>query len=199
TIPRPPDAPRQNWLVRLGRQLSGGESMRTTTRSLPRYIPIDAPTDIDGETLQAFLHEGELFGEMSCLNRSPRSATIIAARECYVLEILRNIFEKVKEDANYKKRVEEEYKSRSLDQQLRNLPLFSGLSATQVDLIRRKASLRSHKAGQIIYDEHDRADDVFIIRSGLVKVSKGDSALLPVADVIDWPAMLAALRAAGGV
>ena len=97
----------------------------------PKFIPIDAPTDVDGETLQAFLRAGDLFGEMSCLNRSPRSATIIAARDCYVLEMLRNIFEKVKEDANYKKKVEEEYKARMLEQQLTNIPLFSGLTDAQ--------------------------------------------------------------------
>ena len=57
-------------------------------------------------------------------------------------------------------------------------------------------SLRNYEAGQIICDEHDRSDDVFIIRSGLVKVVKGDSALLTPADVADWPALLGALRAA---
>src|SRR5204863_2186048 len=149
--------------------LSGEGSVRAT-KTLPRYIPIDAPTDVDSETLQAFLRAGDLFGEMSCLNRSPRSATIIAARDCYVLEILRNIFEKVKEDANYKKKVEEEYKRRALDQQLRNLPLFSELSDAQIDIVRKKATLKSYKAGQIICDEHDRSEDVYLIRSGLVKI-----------------------------
>src|SRR5206468_6422275 len=125
SIPRPAEAPRRGWF---------GRRRPSAARDRPRYIPIDAPTDIDAQTIQAFLRAGDLFGEMSCLNRSPRSATIIAARECYVLEMLRNIFEKVKEDANYKKRVEEEYRRRSLEQQLRNLPLFAGLTDEQVAL-----------------------------------------------------------------
>src|SRR4051812_18427255 len=149
SIPRrAADAPNRGWLGRLNRRLFGGATPGGA-KGRPKFIPIDAPTDVDGETLQAFLKEGDLFGEMSCLNRSPRSATVIAARDCYVLEMLRNIFEKVKEDANYKKRVEEEYKRRALDQQLKNLPLFSRLSDAQVDLIRQRASLRTYKAGQI--------------------------------------------------
>ncbi len=196
-IPRPAEAAESGWLGRVRRRLFGGRAP-APARPRPRYIPIDAPTDVDRETLQAHLREGDLFGEMSCLNRSPRSATIIAARDCYVLEMLRNVFEKVKEDANYKKRVEEEYKRRSLDQQLRNIPLFAGLSDAQVGLVRQRATLKTYKSGQIICDEHDRSDDVFLVRSGLVKVLKGDSALLAVRDVLDWPALVAALRAPAG-
>jgi CRP-like cAMP-binding protein/Fe-S-cluster-containing hydrogenase component 2 len=192
SIPCKAKAPAKGWF---GKLFGKGTPV---AKSRPKFIPIDAPTDIDGESLQAFLKAGDLFGEMSCLNRSPRSATIIAARDCYVLEILRNIFEKVKEDANYKKRVEEEYKRRALDQQLRNLPIFNELSDSQIDMIRKKAVLKSYKAGQIICDEHDASDDVYLIRSGLVKVVKGASALLSPRDLADPPALHAALAAGAG-
>jgi CRP-like cAMP-binding protein/Fe-S-cluster-containing hydrogenase component 2 len=197
SIPRKTAAPSKGWLGRANRRLFGG-STPGGKKGRPKFIPIDAPTDIDGESLQAFLKAGDLFGEMSCLNRSPRSATVIAARDCYVLEILRNIFEKVKEDANYKKRVEEEYKRRALDQQLRNLPLFSELSDAQIDVVRKQAALKTYKAGQIICDEHDRSEDVYLIRSGLVKIVKGASALLSVRDLTDPAALHAALAAAAG-
>jgi Fe-S-cluster-containing hydrogenase component 2/CRP-like cAMP-binding protein len=197
SIPRRGTSPRRGWFGRLNRRLFG-RTMPGEGNARPKFIPIDAPTDVDGESLQAFLKNGDLFGEMSCLNRSPRSATIIAARDCYVLEMLRNIFEKVKEDAAYKKRVEEEYKRRALDQQLKNVPLFSQLSEDQVEIIRKGASLRSYKAGQIVFDENDRSDEIFIIRSGLVKVMKGDTALLAVRDLADPPALVAALKAGAG-
>jgi CRP-like cAMP-binding protein/Fe-S-cluster-containing hydrogenase component 2 len=197
SIARKTEAPRQSFINTLTRKLLG-RAKPGAPKARPKFIPIDAPTDLDGETLQAFLREGDLFGEMSCLNRSPRSATIVAARECFILEMLRNIFEKVKEDANYKKRVDEEYKRRALDQQLKNLPLFSELSDAQVDLVRKRAALKSYKAGQIICDEHDRSDDVYLIRSGLVKVVKGDSALLAVRDVTNFATLLPALAKAEG-
>lgn len=190
--------PNQGWLGRLNRRLFGVSTTPGGAKGRPKFIPIDAPTDLDGETLQAFLKEGDIFGEMSCLNRSPRSATIVAARDCYVLEMLRNIFEKVKEDANYKKKVEEEYKRRALDQQLKNLTLFNDLTYAQVELVRKRATVKSYKAGQIICDEHDRSDDVYLIRSGLVKVVKGDSALLSVRDVQDFAPLLPVLAKAEG-
>ncbi|HEX4591581.1 MAG TPA: cyclic nucleotide-binding domain-containing protein [Gemmataceae bacterium] len=197
SIPRRATSSNRGWLGRLNRRLFGGTTPGAA-KGRPKFIPIDAPTDVDGETLQAFLRAGDLFGEMSCLNRSPRSATIIAARECYVLEILRNIFEKIKEDANYKKKVEEEYKRRALDQQIRNLPLFSDLTDSQIETVRKRATVKSYKAGQILCDEHDTSDDVFLIRSGLVKVVKGASALLSVRDLADPAALHAALAAAAG-
>ncbi|HTK75914.1 MAG TPA: cyclic nucleotide-binding domain-containing protein [Gemmataceae bacterium] len=191
-IPRK-DSGHTGWLGRVSRRLWGSPGGPTAR---PRYIPIDAPTDIDYETRQAAIREGELFGEMSCLNRSPRSATAVAGRECYLLEMLRNVFEKVKEDPNYKKKAEEAYRRRVLDQQLRNLPLFADLSNDQLRLIRDRATLASYKNGQIICDENDRSEDAFIIRNGVVKVIKGDSALLGSSDVADWPALFAALRSA---
>ena len=43
------------------------------------------------------------------------------------------------------------------------------LSDAQIEIVRKKATLKSYKAGQIICDEHDRSEDVYLIRSGLVK------------------------------
>src|SRR5205807_2429412 len=71
--------------------LLGGKKKRR--RSQPRFIPIDGPTEIDYGTRTAVMREGEIFGEMSCLYRTPRSATVIADRDCYMLEMLRNILE----------------------------------------------------------------------------------------------------------
>jgi CRP-like cAMP-binding protein/Fe-S-cluster-containing hydrogenase component 2 len=193
SIPLKAAAPQQNFLGRLF-----GKRTTSAVKARPKFIPIDAPTDVDGESLQAFLKAGDLFGEMSCLNRSPRSATIIAARDCFILEILRNIFEKVKEDANYKKKMEEEYKRRAMDQQIRNLPLFTDLSDEQIDVIRKRSTIKTYKAGQIICDEHDTSDDVYLIRSGLVKVVKGASTLLSPRDLADPPAVISALKAAAG-
>src|SRR5262249_11262444 len=99
-------------------------------------------------------------------------------------------------DPNYKKKAEEAYRRRVLDQQLRNLPLFADLSNDQLRHVRDRATLASYKNGQIICDEHDRSEDAFIIRNGVVKVTKGDSALLANSDIVDWPTTFVALRSA---
>jgi hypothetical protein len=63
-----------------------------TANAIPPSIPIDGPADIETKTLSAPMFKGEIFGEMSCFNRVPRSATIIVEQECYVLEIQQSRF-----------------------------------------------------------------------------------------------------------
>src|SRR5262245_50713212 len=50
------------------------------------YPPVGyaGPQTISWDTGRVPLYEGDLFGEMSCLYRTPRSATIVADRECYM-------------------------------------------------------------------------------------------------------------------
>jgi CRP-like cAMP-binding protein len=85
----------------------------------PLYIPSDGPRDLDYRTLQSFLYEGELFGEMSCLYRTPRSATVVATRDCYMLEMLRNILDQLQKDPAYKTQTDEIYKKRVFELYLR--------------------------------------------------------------------------------
>src|SRR5262249_30817344 len=84
----------------------------TGKEGAPQTIHIDAPTDVDVETLSAPLNETELFGEMSCRNGSPRSATIVADRDCFMLEMLRNILDQLQKDAAYKAQYDDTYKKR---------------------------------------------------------------------------------------
>jgi Fe-S-cluster-containing hydrogenase component 2 len=161
----------------------------------PISIPIDAPTDVDFETQQAPLHEGELFGEMSCRIGAPRSATIVADRECYMLEMLRNIYDQLQKDAAYKARSDEMYKQRLL-QFLRKLSIFTELTDAQFVMIRDKIDLITFDPGQIIYDENERADSMYIIQRGMVRVLKKASVLLGSEHIRDWKKLTAALIAA---
>ncbi|HZY88462.1 MAG TPA: cyclic nucleotide-binding domain-containing protein [Gemmataceae bacterium] len=157
------------------------------------YIPIDAPVAVDYETLRAPLEEGELFGEMSCLYRTPRSGTIVARRDVYVIELLRNILDQIQKDPAYKARTDEVYKKRVLDLQLRKLSIFSDLTDAEFDLVRQGVELVSVAPGTLICDENERSDSFYVVRSGLVKVLKGQSSLLHPDDVIDWNALCAGL------
>ena len=63
---------------------TAGRFWKTGSRVEPEQlqsIPNDGPTDIDYLSGQAAIFEGEVFGEMSCLTRQPRSATIKADKE----------------------------------------------------------------------------------------------------------------------
>jgi CRP-like cAMP-binding protein/Fe-S-cluster-containing hydrogenase component 2 len=142
------------------------------------------------------LQEGELFGEMSCLYRTPRSATVVARRDCYMLEVLRNILDQIQRDPVYKARSDEVYKQRVLDLHLRKLSIFSDLNDTEFGEIKESVELVSFEPGSLVFDEGERSDSLYIVRSGLVKVVKNISSLIDRNDVADWPCLVANLREA---
>jgi CRP-like cAMP-binding protein/Fe-S-cluster-containing hydrogenase component 2 len=180
-----------SWLERLAREVLPRPT--STADHRPLYIPIDAPADVSYDSRQAVLYEGDLFGEQSCLYDTPRSATIVAERDCYVLEMLRNILDQIQGDKAYRAEMDRVYKDRILKHQLRNLPLFSELTDEQYAGLRDRVELIRCKDGQLIYDENDRADGLYVLRSGLVKVMKNVSSLLAEQDVLDWPKLAAFL------
>jgi Fe-S-cluster-containing dehydrogenase component/CRP-like cAMP-binding protein len=139
-----------------------------------------------------FMGEGELFGEMSCLYRVPRSATVRAERACYVLEFLRNVLDKIN-TGSFRNQLDEIYRKRFLELHLRNLELFRNLSDKDYALLCEGVELKSLVPGDLIIDEHDRPDGLYIIRSGFVKIVKNESALLGMDAIPDWPAFVAAL------
>ena len=157
------------------------------------YIPIDGPRDLDYQTLQSSLYEGELFGEMSCLYRTPRSATVVATRDCYMLEMLRNILDQLQKDPAYKAKTDEIYKKRVFELYLRQSPIFHDLTDAQLEELRQKLDLVTFESGQVIFDEYERPDCMYVIRSGLVRVVKKTSALLCADYIRSWKDLAAAL------
>lgn len=141
-----------------------------TANAVPASIPIDGPADIETKRLSAPMFEGEIFGEMSCFNRVPRSATIIVEQECYVLEMTRNVLDSLHGDESYKKKMDEVYRRRVLEAHLRRLPLFQQLSEERLDWLKRSVELVEFKTGSTIFEEGQPSDCFYVIRSGLVKV-----------------------------
>jgi CRP-like cAMP-binding protein len=66
-----------------------GSSMFVVSRGEARVTLGGAEGDV------ARLHEGDFFGEMSLLTGAPRSATVIAATDCELLEIAADAFRRV--------------------------------------------------------------------------------------------------------
>ncbi len=187
----------------------------------PLYIPFDGPTEVDYETLQATMYAGELFGEAGCLEGQPRSATVVARRNWFMLEMVRNILTDVQRDDGYKKYMDELYKNRGLGIHLRKFSIFRELGDAEFQKVVEQAVASlgeaekkspadkakpqaprlvetvAFKHGQVICDEHDYPDSMYIIRSGLVQVIKNVSPLLGRDDVPDWPRWCAALVAGG--
>jgi len=150
----------------------------SSQKDRPEFISIDGPSDINSKTRQAPLHESELFGEMSCLNRAPRSATVVATRDCYMIEMLRNVLDMLHNDPEYQKKMDEVYRERVLDGQVRRLPLFQDLPDAEFAAIRERIQLVNYEAGTVVFEERDEADSFYVVRSGLVKVVRNSWTLL---------------------
>lgn len=155
-------------LHRLGRMFSGTKKKRFR----PDRIPIDGPSDIDTTTKQAPLHESELFGEMSCMNRAPRSATVVADEDCYMLEMLRNVLDMLHNDEKYSRKLDAVYRERVLDSHIRRLSIFQDLPEEEFAAIRERIELVDFPAGSVVFEEFEDSDSFYVVRSGLVKVVK---------------------------
>src|SRR5262249_56171888 len=77
-------------------------------------IPIDASIDLSREEPVAKLGPGELFGEMTCLNFYPRSATVTATRDTVVLEMLRPVLQVLKRSKHFAAWVDARYRERTI-------------------------------------------------------------------------------------
>ncbi|MCY2963746.1 MAG: cyclic nucleotide-binding domain-containing protein, partial [Planctomycetota bacterium] len=181
--------------------LFGGGSSAVPV-SAPKSIAIDAPVGLQSKNqFRATLHEGQLFGEMSCLNRSPRSATVIADRDCYMLEFLRNVLDMLHKDPLYKARIDADYRKRVLETDVRRLQYFGEafdrLDEQEFLEIQKRIELVEFPAGSVVMEEGAESDAVYIIRSGLAKIIKNGGYTLHGKDFDDgrWSSLIGELAA----
>lgn len=137
-----------------------------------RSIPIDAPVDLAYDNPVAELGPGDLFGEMTCMSFYPRSATVRAATDVTVLEMLRNVLDILQKNKTFRAQIDQTYRRRALDSHLRNVPLFSTLTQDFLDRLRDRVELIRYSPGQIICRQGEPAESFYLVRLGFVKVSE---------------------------
>lgn len=121
----------------------------------------------------AMLEEGNIFGEMAALSGQPRNATVTAKDELTVLEIPSNtLMELMKKSPGFNDTIESLYSERAVKSCLRKVPFFTKLSQSALEQLEERVKLITYKQGDIIFNEGDAGDSLYIIRSGFVKVSK---------------------------
>ncbi len=117
-----------------------------------------------------------ILGEMTCMNRYPRSATVVATKPAEVLEIRRNVLFMLQRNAVSREILDRVYRERSLRGQLASLPIFDSLDEEAknkaAEYLRDKADLVSVDPGQTIFRQGDTADDYYVNRLGFVKVTQ---------------------------
>lgn len=160
------------FFSRLKSRLTRGRDHRREEESSRQWIPIDAPVNLDYDNPVAQLGPDDLFGEMTCLNFYPRSATVRAATQLVVLEMLRNILELLRRNRDFRRQQEETYRRRALDNHLRSVPLFSDLSDEFIAGLRDRVGLEQYDPGKVICKQGEPSDSLYVIRLGFVKVSQ---------------------------
>jgi CRP-like cAMP-binding protein len=136
------------------------------------FIPIDASVDLPYGNPVAELVPGDLFGEMTCMNYYPRSATVRAKTDCVMLEMLRNVLDILQRNKTFRAQLERNYRARALDSHLRSVPIFAPLTKDFIDHLRDRVELIRYQPGQVICRQGDPADSFYLIRIGFVKISE---------------------------
>lgn len=142
------------------------------------YIYIDAPVALQYGNPVAELEAGDIFGEMTCMNNYPRSATVTAAEDVSVLEMGRNVLYILQRSKRSKAMLDERYRRRAIDSHLRSVPIFAAVARNAAeyvrlcDLLRERVTLERKNNGERIFEQGDPADAFYLIRTGFVKVAQ---------------------------
>jgi CRP-like cAMP-binding protein/Fe-S-cluster-containing hydrogenase component 2/ferredoxin len=162
----------KRFLGKLSSKLTQREQDKREEESEQQWIPIDAPVDLAYDNPVADLGPGDLFGEMTCMSLYPRSATVRAATDCTVLEMLRNVLDIMQRNKNFRAQLDKSYRERALDSHLRAVPVFAGLTEEFIEGLREKVELLRCSPGQVICRQGDLADSFYLVRIGFVKVTQ---------------------------
>jgi len=160
------------FLGRLSSRLLGRQQEHRAEEGRRDTIPIDAPVDLPYDRPVATLGPGDLFGEMTCMSLYPRSATVRAATDCVMFEMLRNVLDIIQRNKTLQAQLDASYRRRALDDHLRSVPIFATLSQDFVDLLRNRVELVRYTKGEVICSQGDIADSFYLVRLGFVKVSE---------------------------
>jgi len=154
-----------------------GEDKREE-ESKTRYIHIDAPVSLAYDNPIDTMGAGDIFGEMTCMNSYPRSATVQAEEDCTVLEMLRNVLYILQRNKRSRAWLEERYRARTINNHLRSVPVFADLLqddarfAHFVDYLRPRVELVRLAPGEVVFRQGDPADHFYLVRLGFIKVTQ---------------------------
>lgn len=142
-----------------------------------RYISIDAPVSLNtSNPIAQLTKEDVLFGEMTCMNNYPRSATVRAKTDVSLLEIRRNVLYILQRNRESKAVLDGVYNKRSISTHLRSISLFAEQFTDDkdfekfVDLVREKANLVRLNPGDVLFRQGDAEDNFYLVRIGFVKI-----------------------------
>ena len=172
--------------TRANHHKGGSEATKVFLQDIPRLLT-------DHRT--ASLGEGEFFGELAALSRSPRTATVLSTLdETEMLEIRwQGLRDLMKYDESLRQHVDRIYRARALATHLRAIPIFRYLNDEQLQQVMdstkfatygdyewagdykrlAKSGAGKHVAEEtVIAAEGDYPNGVVLIRSGFARLSQ---------------------------
>jgi CRP-like cAMP-binding protein len=162
----------KGFLKRLTSVLVGREEDKREEEVRDRTIPIDASVDLAYGNPVAELGPGDLFGEMTCMNFYPRSATVQAKTDVVAFEMLRNVLDIMMKNKTFRAQLDENYRRRALETHLRGVPMFAGLSPDFIEHLKASVELVRYAPGQVIARQGEVAESFYLVRIGFVKISE---------------------------
>lgn len=115
-----------------------------------------------------------MVGEMACLSGTPRTANVTALEEGEVWEVRRNVLDRLMRLPSLRERFEAEFRQRALNLVLQGTDLFRSITGQEyndiVAFLGDKLNFIRVRPGQVLFEQGDRVDDLYIIRIGHVRV-----------------------------
>ena len=161
------------------------EGQQIFLHDIPRVIPASQSVT---------LTEGEIFGELSALTRTPRSATVVAGSETLVLEIRWQCFrDLMKSDTALGQHVDQLYRQNSLQAHLRETDILTELPTEAISQVAAATQLETfgqfqwnHDFGKVqkediaqrilgeplIAEQGQPLDGLILIRNGFARLSR---------------------------
>jgi monovalent cation:H+ antiporter, CPA1 family len=139
---------------------------------------------IKDNTVVAELRDGDFFGEMALLGDQVRTATVKTKTPSTLLRLRRrNVIRLADNYVELKIRLNEIKQEREAQTGLiGTIPLLRGLPTNVLELVYEKTLAVRHMPGDIVIQEGDRDDSLYIIIHGTVIVSRGGEVVAELTD-----------------
>lgn len=147
-------------------------SKQTALRKDKKEITLLANMDFNLSADETMVMEpGELFGEIGALSGWPQSVTARTITECKLFHIRLPALRLMKNQSSHlKNRLDRLYRERSLFAQLKATQICAGLSDAFLRELTEKVTLVSLEPGQVLTNEGQPAEALFVVRSGFIKL-----------------------------
>lgn len=148
--------------------------MRRAERKAPTHITMLSTMDFDlpRDAIKT-LGAGSILGEIGAMSGWPQSVTARTVGQCRLVQIRIPALRLMKRKSKaLKERIDDLYRERSLGARLKSTPIFAPCSDVFIDALKESVELVSCEPGEVVVREGEPAEDLYVVRSGFVKLQQ---------------------------